>query len=66
MLSHFAIELAMPGTLEEKWAMVDSYAAAGITSVTLSLANDESKLEETLAYLALVRKHIFYIPTSIF
>jgi membrane dipeptidase len=58
----FAIELAMPGTLEEKWKLVDSYADAGVTAVTLSLANDESKLEETLAYLALVRNHIFSHP----
>lgn len=59
---HFAVELAMPGTLEEKWQLVDSYAAAGVTAVTLSLANDESKLEETLSYLASVRNHIFSHP----
>lgn len=59
---HFAVELAMPGTLEEKWDLIDSYIAAGVTSVSLSLANDESKLEETLAYLALIRKHIFLHP----
>jgi membrane dipeptidase len=59
---HFAIELAMPGTLEEKWALVDSYAAAGVTCVSLSLANDENKFEDVLAYLALIRKHIFSHP----
>ena len=59
---HFAVELAMPGPLEEKWGLVDSYADAGVTAVTLSLANDESKLEETLGYLALVRQHIFSHP----
>lgn len=59
---HFAIEIAMPGTLEEKWALVDSYASAGVTSVSLSLANDESKQEEILAYLALVRQKIISQP----
>lgn len=59
---HFAVELAMPGTLEEKWALVDSYTAAGVTSVSLSLANDENKLEDVLAYLALIRKHIYSHP----
>lgn len=59
---HFAIELAMPGNLDKKWDLVDSYAAAGVTCVSLSLANDESKQEETLAYLALVRQHIFSHP----
>ncbi len=58
----FAIELAMPGTLEEKWKLVDSYASAGVTAITLSLANDESKLEETLEYLAQIRSHIFSHP----
>ena len=56
---HFAVELSMPGTLDEKWTLIDSYADAGVTAVTLSLANDESKLEETLNYLALIRQHIF-------
>ena len=59
---HFAIELAMPGTFEDKWKLVDSYAEAGVTAVTLSLANDESKQEETLAYLALVRQHLASHP----
>ena len=59
---HLAIEFAMPGSFEEKWALVDSYLAAGVTAITLSLANDESKLEETFAYLALVRKYIFSHP----
>jgi len=59
---HFAIEQAMPGKLEEKWELVDSYAAAGVTAVSLSLANDESKQEATLAFLALVRQHILSHP----
>lgn len=59
---HFAIELAMPGSLIEKFKFVDQYMDAGVTSVTLSLANDESKLEETLAYLAKVRQYIFSHP----
>jgi membrane dipeptidase len=62
MDGHFAIELAMPGSLEYKWQLVDTYHAAGVTSVSLSLANDESKQEETLGYLALIRKHIFSHP----
>ncbi|MBA2648459.1 MAG: membrane dipeptidase [Legionella sp.] len=56
---HFAVELAMPGSWEDKWSLIDSYANAGVTAVTLSLANEESKLEETLGYLALIRNHIF-------
>lgn len=27
---HFAIEMAMPGNLDEKWALVDTYASAGV------------------------------------
>lgn len=59
---HFAIEIAMPGSLEEKWALVDEYAEAGVTSVTLSLANEESKLEETLSYLSFIRRHMAAHP----
>lgn len=62
--NHFAIELAMPGDLDYKFSFVDSYLDAGVTSVSLSLANDESKQEDTLAYLALVRKRILSQPNK--
>lgn len=55
-------EPAMPVSLEQKWELVDRYARAGITAVTLSLANDESTPEQTLEYLATIRKHIAAYP----
>lgn len=55
---HFAIELAMPRSLESKFKLIDEYYLAGVNALSLSLANDESKLEETLLYLAQVRQFI--------
>lgn len=51
-------EAAMPVSLASKWQLVDRYKATGVTAVTLSLANDESTLEQTMTYIAAIRKHI--------
>ena len=52
-------EPAMPTSFEDKWKLIDRYAAAGVTAVTITLANDESTLEQTIEYIARIRKHIF-------
>lgn len=51
-------EPAMPTSFEQKWQLIDRYHASGVTAVTITLANDESTLEETIFYLARIRKHI--------
>src|SRR5688572_29653918 len=51
-------EPAMPWDFYKKWELVDRYKDAGFTAITLSLANEETTSENTLAYLAKVRKHI--------
>lgn len=52
-------EPAMPWIFAEKWSLVDRYKKAGFHALTLSVANEESSLEETLEYVAQIRKHIF-------
>ncbi|MCX7126135.1 MAG: membrane dipeptidase [Gammaproteobacteria bacterium] len=54
-----AFEVDMPWSFLKKWELVDRYAKAGFTAVTLSLGNDETATEKALAYLAKIRKHIF-------
>lgn len=55
-------EAAMPYDFEKKWALVDRYAKAGFHGLTLSLANDETTAEQTLEYLAKIRKYILQHP----
>lgn len=55
-------EVAMPWSLSQKWELVDRYAKAGFTSLTLSLANEETSTQQALDYLAQIRKHIFAHP----
>jgi len=57
-----AFEVDMPWDYSEKWDLLDRYAKAGFTAVTLSLANEETSMERTLAYLAKIRKTIFSNP----
>lgn len=52
-------EETMPWSFEEKWKLVDRYAKAGFTALTLSIANEETNTLDALEYLAKIRKHIF-------
>ena len=54
-----AFEVDMPWEFSKKWDLVDRYAKAGFTGITLSLANEETSTEKTLEYLAKIRKYIF-------
>jgi len=56
--NQLAFEVAMPLSFEEKWTIVERYAKAGFSALTLSLVNDEATPEITLTYVA---KFLHYI-----
>lgn len=60
--SQLGFEEAMPWSFAEKWQLVDCYAAAGFTALTLTLANEETSTDSALAYVAKVRQHILDRP----
>jgi membrane dipeptidase len=41
-------EVSMPWNFLKKWELVDRYAKAGFTAITLSLANEETSPQEWL------------------